>query len=193
MAEQLVIHPVPSSPNSRQSKLDEESPTEMATNTLTSSELQSVASAFKTDIKEGFSPRKKQAIQVMRGSKTLSKPVESEGKVKSVIDHVRYLIKTKETVDPFDLPTEPTSSRTDTYVSTHQLSLPSAASCESGRLHWTEEETAAIEAALSSYDRLPRIAEIREIFSKSTILCRIMKENSFERVRNKVKNVFRKR
>lgn len=77
-------------------------------------------------------------------------------------------------MDPHDLPQESSFHRTAAYV----LSKPPG-SCVGGRSEprrweWTEEETAIVKRVLAKLDKPPRNTEI----------CRI---------RNKVKNIFKKR
>ena len=67
-----------------------------------------------------------------------------------------------------------------------------AESMESGRVDWTDEDTALIEKALLNCSKCPRNTEIRSIFIRTAELQAIFKANTFDRIRNKVKNVFRR-
>lgn len=96
-------------------------------------------------------------------------------------------------MDPHDLPQESSFHRTAAYV----LSKPPG-SCVGGRSEprrweWTEEETAIVKRVLAKLDKPPRNTEIPRIYVSSKELRNILSANTFERIRNKVKNIFKKR
>lgn len=55
------------------------------------------------------------------------------------------------------------------------------------------EDTATIEQALQPYEECPWNSEINELFNSTPELHLILDSNSFERIRNKVKNLMRKK
>ena len=128
---------------------------------------------------------------MIKTNTVLRKIVNSDYKIHQVSDRVRYLIKSSSPKDPLHLPEVKPSERTSQYVSGPPSS--DEPSCQSGRLEWTDEETRAIEDALSTLQKPPRNTELRTIFSASPVLRQILLENTFERVWNKVKNVFYRR
>ena len=129
----------------------------------------------------------------MKDHPVLHKIVSSSEMVKKVLDRVRYLLEKQPTTDPFKLPEQSSSEKTQKYIlSAFSASLPMAESMESGRVDWTDEYTALIEKALLGYHKCPRVPEIRSLFTRTPELEAIFKANTFERLRNKVKNVFRK-
>ena len=161
---------------------------------LTSEEKKAVHQCFSDDIKEGFPPGKERVISVMKADDVLRDVAGSADKVKKVLDRVRYIIKARPTVEPTTLEEEPASIRTAKYVQSHALSTSSKVpSCDSGRVERSLEDSKALEAALSEYDKPPTNTELRSILCSSDTLQRILEENSFEGIRNKVKNMYRKR
>ena len=129
----------------------------------------------------------------MKNHLVLRKIVNSTEMVKKVLDRVRYLLEKQPTMDPFKLPEESPSKKTQKYIlSALSVSMPMAASMESGRVDWTDEDTALIEKALLNCSKCPRNTEIRSIFIRTPELQAIFKANTFDRIRNKVKNVFRR-
>ena len=155
---------------------------------LTTEELHSVQKVFRDDVIERISPRKKRVVFLMKTDLVLRKVVNSDVKVKKVIDRVRHLVNSQPTLNPQESPLE----RTAKYV----LSAPSTSglhSIQSGQVEWSEEETAAIEEALKGYDKVPRNTEIISLMSSTQELQAIYKENTFDRIRNNVKNIFQKR
>lgn len=77
-------------------------------------------------------------------------------------------------------------------LSALSVSMPTAASMESGWVDWTDEDTSLIEKALLDYDKCPEVPKIRCLFIRTPELQEIFKANTFDRIRNKVKNIFRK-
>lgn len=131
-------------------------------------------------------------VALVKTDNVLRKVVNSDVKVKKVLDRVRHLVNFQSTKDPFELPQESSLERTAKYV----LSRPSTSdlqSIESGRVEWTEEETMIIEKALKGFHKVPRNNEIKSLFNTTKELGAIYKENTFDRIRNKVKNIFQKR
>lgn len=50
-----------------------------------------------------------------------------------------------------------------------------------------------IEKALKGFHKVPRNNEIKSLFNTTKELEAIYKENTFDKIRNKVKNIFQKR
>lgn len=128
----------------------------------------------------------------MKTDRLLRKLVNSEPHVKRVTDRVPYMFQTRKTVDPYELPEEPATKRTATFVASIPDRPPS--SIESGRVEWSTEETEAIVEALTSYGwkKLPTKHEMQTMFQKTQVLRDIFRSNTFERIKNKVKNEYRK-
>ena len=145
---------------------------------------------FAADLSGGTEPRKKTVVALMRSDKVLHCMSNSQLHIKKVLDRARYLHKTQPTIDPEDLPEETASQRTAAYIHTVPDKPPS--SIESGRVKWAQEETDAIQEVLKNLSKCPNKGEIQKLFSSITILKRILKENTDERVKNKVKNEFRR-
>ena len=89
-----------------------------------------------------------------------------------------------------ELPEESPEKRTAAFVVSIPEKPPS--SIQSGRVAWSSDETKAICEAIKLCKRCPKQEEIRPIFSKTQVLRDILKDNPFDRIRNKVKNEFRK-
>ena len=157
---------------------------------LTSEQMSQIAIVFAADLSQGIEPRKKRVAALMRSDKVLRCISNSEPHIKKVLDRARYLYKTHPTIDPKDLPEETASQRTAAYVNTVPDKPPST--LESGRVEWAQEETEAIQEVLKDLSKSPTKAEIQKLFSRSTILSKILKENTDERVKNKVKNEYRR-
>jgi len=104
---------------------------------------------------------------------------------------VRYLQEKQPTIDPFKLPDDSPGERTARYV--YGETTSGHGSLQSARLDWNEEDTKLIDEALSKYEKCPRNPEITKIFSSTPQLQQILEDNSFDRIRNKVKNIFQKR
>lgn len=83
---------------------------------LTSDQLESVSRVFEDDVSSGISPRKKRVVALMKTDPTLRKVVNSTDKVKKVTDRVRHLLKSRPTVEPFELPEYSASERTAKHV-----------------------------------------------------------------------------
>ena len=159
---------------------------------LTAKHHEAIKQAFAEDIKNGVEPKKNRVVAVMKSDLLLRTLVNSEPLVKKVIDRARYLVQQRPTMLPEDLPEETASTRTAAFVQTVPDRPPS--SIESGRVEWSDEETMAIREALTitGYTKCPNNEQIRQLFKRTSVLTSIMKGNTFERVRNKVKNEFRK-
>ena len=93
-------------------------------------------------------------------------------------------------MDPYELPEEPATKRTATFVAAIPDRPPS--SIESGRLEWSTEETEAIVEALTFWKKLPTKHKMQAMFQKTQVLRDIFRTNTFERIKNKVKNEYRK-
>lgn len=133
------------------------SPSKMS---LSSEELQRVSEVFKDDVAGGILPRKMRVKALMWQDLVLRTSLNSQIKVKKILDRVQYLQDNKPYIDPFQ---------------------------------WSEEESALIEKALSGFDKCPRNPAIQSIFHSTKELEAIYNAKTFERIRNKVKNIFRKR
>ena len=157
---------------------------------LTKAQIKCIKNVFADDISQGVEPRKKRIVALMKTEPALKSIVHSEPHVKKVIDRVRYLYQTREMIDPYQLPEENAAVRTASYVLSGKP-LPPPSSVDSGRVEWSDEETDLIRKALKGWTKCPRNTEIRALFSKTPSLQKILKANTFERVRNKVKNVLR--
>ena len=159
---------------------------------LSQAERKQVDLVFAEDIQSGVEPRKKRVVALMKTDRLLCKLVNSEPHVKRVTDRVRYMFQTRKTVDPYELPEESATKRTATFVASIPDRPPS--SIESGRVEWSTEETEAIVEALTSYGwkKLPTKREMQAMFQKTQVLRDIFRSNTFERIKNKVKNEHRK-
>ena len=157
---------------------------------LTVSQRSQVDKVFAEDLQTGIEPRKKCVVALMKGNIVLRRLVNSQPHVKRVLDRVRYLFETRTTVDPYKLPQESPRERTATFVASIPERPPS--SIASGRVEWSNEETEAIQEALTFWRKAPTQEEIRQMFSKSQVLRDIFRNNAFDRIKNKVKNEFRK-
>lgn len=104
---------------------------------------------------------------------------------------MRYLQEKQPTIDPFKLPDDSPGEKTARYV--YGETTSGHGSLQSARLDWDEEDTKLIDEALSKYEKCPRNPEITKIFSSTPQLQQILEDNSFDRIRNKVKNIFQKR
>ena len=150
-----------------------------------------IKEAFAEDIENGVELRKNHVVAVMKSDLVLRALVNSESLVKKVSDRVRYLVQRRPTMLPEELPEETASTRTAAFVQTVPDKPPS--SIESGRVEWSEDETMAIREVLTlCCDKCPTNDEIRVLFKRSSELIAIFKSTTFERIRNKVKNEFRK-
>ena len=110
--------------------------------------------------------------------------------MRKVVDRVRYIFDKRPTVDPFELPEESAANRKAQFVAGIPDKPPST--IESGRVEWSNDETEAIQEALTFWKKLPTQEQIREMFRKSQVLRDIFKANTFERIKNKVRNEYRK-
>ena len=134
----------------------------------------------------------------MRSDHILAKVVNSEGKVKRVVDQVRYLVKSQQPADPSSDTEEDASKRTVSFAESvskeqSQSSAASVYSSASGRLAWTKEETEMMKNAFAHLDKVPRNTEIRRVMSSDIRLEQILRRESFARLRGKVKNIFKNR
>lgn len=129
-------------------------------------------------------------VALMKSDLVLCRLVNSESLVKKVIDRVGYLFRKRSTMLPEELPEETAFIRTAPFVQNIPDKPPS--SIESGRVEWSEDETRAIRELLTSCKKCPNNDEIKQLLKQSSELITIFKSNTFERVRNKVKNEFRK-
>ena len=157
---------------------------------LSQAERKQVDLVFAEDIQSGVEPRKKRVVALMKSDRLLRNLVNSEPHVKRVTDRVCYLFETRTMVDPYDLPEEPATKRTATFVASIPERPPS--SVQSGRVEWSTEETEAIVEALTFWTKLPRKYEMQAMFQKTEVLREIYRNNTFDRIKNKVKNEFRK-
>ena len=155
---------------------------------LSEEEHQAVKEVFQPEIEKHSPIRKKVVMAKMREHPILMKALTSPEKV---TDRVRYLQEKQPTIDPFKLPDDSPGGRTARYV--YGETTSGHGSLQSARLDWDEEDTKLIDEALSKYEKCPRNPEITKIFSSTPQLQQILEDNSFDRIRNKVKNIFQKR
>ena len=181
-------------PDCNESDNEEESPqSSPSKRSLTSEQQRAIKEAFKDDLEENIFPRKKRVVSIMKNNLVLRKIVNSTEMVKEVSDRVRYLMEKQPTMDPYELPEQSPSEKTGKYIlSALSASLPTAESMESRRVDWSEEDTALIEKSLLNWSKCPRNTEIRTMFISTPELQGIFKDNTFDCIRNKVKNVFRR-
>ena len=126
----------------------------------------------------------------MRTDIVLRGLINSQPDVKRVLDRVRHLFDKRSIVDPYELPEEPAEKQTAKFVADIPEKTPST--IESGRVEWTAEETEAIQETLTFWRKVPTKQEIQAMFQKSNVLRDIFRNNTFERIRNKVKNEFQR-
>lgn len=126
----------------------------------------------------------------MRTNDTLKECLKSPSLVKKVTDRVRYLAKVELRIDPQDLPVEDRVERTKAFVFAPSESTLTQSSA---RADWSKEDTDTILEALEPYQECPRNHVIRELFTSTPALQLIFENNTFERVRNKVKNLMRRK
>ena len=157
---------------------------------LSTAERKQVDKTFADDIRSGVEPRKKRVVALMKSNLVLRGLVHSEINVKRVIDRVRYLFDNRSIVNPYELPGEPAAKRTAAFVAEIPDRPPST--IESGRVEWSSEETEAIQEALTFWTKLPSKNEIQAMF-QSNVLRDIFRNNTFDRIRNKVKNEYCKK
>ena len=148
-----------------------------------------VKKVFAADLQSGIL-RMKCVVSLMKTDPLLRSLVNSKPHVKSVVNRVRYLFDSQVTADPYELPEESSAERTAAFVGSIPEKPPS--SIESGWVEWSSDETHAIREAIMFCKQCPGNDANRDIFSKTQVLRDILKANTFERVRNKVKNEFRK-
>lgn len=163
---------------------------------LTSEELAAISVVFADEIEARKSPTKKRVAAQMRGDEVLAKVLNSEAKVKRVVDRVRYLVRSQQPARPTRVPEEDPSKRTATFVESVRKEHSSDASVHSsasGRQAWTQEENEMIKTAFAHFDKVPRNTEIRSVFSSHISLEQILQTNPFARIRHKVKNIFKNR
>ena len=157
---------------------------------LSTAERKQVDKTFADDIRSGVEPRKKRVVALMKSNLVLQGLVHSEIHVKRVIDQVHYLFDNRSIVDPYELPEKPAVKRTAAFVAEIPDRPPST--IESGRVEWSSEETEAIQEALTFWTKLPSKNEIQAMF-QSNVLRDIFRNNTFDRIRNKVKNEYCKK
>ena len=157
---------------------------------LSTAERKQVDKTFADDIRSGVEPRKKRVVALMKSNLVLRGLVHSEIHVKRVIDQVRYLFDNSSIVNPYELPEEPAAKQTAVFVAEIPDRPPST--IESGRVEWSSEETEAIQEALTFWTKLPSKNEIQAMF-QSNVLRDIFRNNTFDRIRNKVKNEYCKK
>ena len=170
--------------------------TETMQQSLTSEELAAVSVVFADNIRERTSPLEKRAVALMKEDEVLAAIANSERKVKQVVDRVWYLVRSQQPAAPTSLREEDPFERTARFVKEnpkgHSLAA-SVYSSASGRQQWTEEESSLIENAFAHFDRVPRNTEIRSVFPSDIRLELILRKNLFDWIRNKVRNIFKKR
>ena len=161
-----------------------------AKTSLSREQRQQIDKVFAADLQSGIELRRKRVIAVMKSDPMLRALVNSQILVKKVVDRIRYIFENRPVVDPFQLPEESAANRMAQFVARIPEKPPST--IESGRVEWSTEETEAIQEALMFWRKAPTQEQIRQMFQKSQVLRDIFRENTFERICNKVKNEFRK-
>ena len=110
--------------------------------------------------------------------------------MKKVADRVRYLTKVEPRIDPNDLPVEDRAERTKAFIFAPSESTVTLLSTHED---WPKEDTDTILDALQPYDECPRNHKIKTLFASTPALQLILDNNSFKQVRNKMKNLMRKK
>ena len=111
------------------------------------------------------------------------------------------MVQSQKPVVPKDLPKEDPAERTRSFVLSHPLGeqdIPESSAASiyllaSARQAWSAEETVLIKEAVAHLDKVPTHSEIRSIFGSSIRLEQILRSNSFDCVRSKVHNLFKKK
>lgn len=87
-------------------------------------------------------------------------------------------------------PAEDRAERTKAFVfAPSESTLTQSSTCED----WSKEDTDTILDALKPYEECPWNHKVKELFTSTPALQFIFENNTFERVRNKVKNLMRKK
>ena len=149
-------------------------------------EHQAVREIFEPEIEKHSPLWKKVVMAKMKEHPILTKALISPEKVKKVTDRVHYLQEKQPTIDPRELPDDSPEERTPRYV--YGETISGHGSLQSTTLDWDKEDT-----ALSKYEKFPRNPEITKIFSSTPQIQQTYQDNSFDGIRNKVKNTFQKR
>ena len=163
--------------------------------TLTEAENEAVKEAFQTEIKNNTALTKGDLIAKMETHSVLRVVVNDTSKVKKISDRYRYLKQAEKRIDPHELPVESPQTRTAAFVY-DTVNAPSESGpgyYEATRVDWSAEDTATIEEALQKFEMCPRNHETKLLFQTTPELQAIYNSNSFNRIRNKVKNIMRKK
>ena len=155
---------------------------------LTDAEDNAIKQVFQSSIEKNEELTKDIVAKITTDA-TLKNCLQSPSLLKKGTDRYRYLKRVEPRLEPQELPVEDKEDRTKAFVF-----APSVSSVlSSSREDWSKEDTNTILEALQPYQECPRNAEIRQLFKSTPALQNIFDNNSFDRVRNKVKNIMRKK
>ena len=157
----------------------------------TAQEHAAIEDVFESPIKNNQELTKRQLMARMSGNPVLKQCLQSPSLIKKVGDRYRYLRQVEPRINPIELPVEEKQKRTHDFVFSPSVSTKSVgtSSCEER----SNDDTATIEEALQPYNDCPRNAEIKELFNATPELRLIFTNNLFDRIKNKVKNLMRKK
>ena len=108
----------------------------------------------------------------------------SMSKVKTVVNHVNYIIETRPRSSP---PNKSDQSTSQVHGWLQSFDDPSTRS-SGRRQEWYEDDSKAIEKAFEKYTTLPTTTQIKQVFKQTAKLY-----TGWTRVYTKVKNIFKKK
>ena len=114
----------------------------------------------------------------------------SKTRVKQVVDFVNYAAQTKcAKVDP-PRTKQTTQAKVTSWLDDFDDS--STRSNASKRNEWDPEDTALLIEAFKDFSELPSTTQIRTVINRDMRLQRLLDASKWDRVYNKLKNIFRK-
>ena len=156
--------------------------------TLSEFQKRQLQKVFKVELETNKIITMEVARQKMATNTVLSPLSTIRGRVKQVVNHVNNLVK-KSGRAATPPPAEPEAAKTSSWLD--DFDNPSTRS--SRRSEWDDEDTKRLERAFKDFKKLPSTALIRTILNKDTELNAIKEREGWNRIYNKLKNMFKKK
>jgi len=156
--------------------------------TLSEFQKRQLQKVFKVELETNKIITMEVAQQKMATNTVLSPLSTIRGRVKQVVNHVNNLVK-KSGRAATPPAAEPEAAKTSSWLD--DFDNPSTRS--SRRSEWDDEDTKRLERAFKDFKKLPSTALIRTILNKDTELNAIKEREGWNRIYNKLKNMFKKK
>ncbi|KAJ7315092.1 hypothetical protein OS493_038863 [Desmophyllum pertusum] len=151
---------------------------------------EAIKRVFKEEILNGKKTTIEEAQRKCCTTAVLSTLTFSKNRVKQVVNHVNYLVATRPTVSPQDLPVA--KAKVDQWAYDPDVTSTMSSGSRT-REAWNETDVTLSERKFRHEPSLPTTTAIRGMLSSDTALNEILQRKGWQKVYDKLKNMYKKR